>query len=271
MRRQLGWALALALFAAGTMTWNAAAQAAPQFATVTAYEAVLRNGFSIRHDHREVIQDVTRLYVSASPDSGYVDVPTAEIVSVEKEEIPVPRTADPAKPADVSRLVTTASDQHQIDADLIHSVIGAESGYNPRAVSPKGAQGLMQLMPGTASHLRVKNAFEPAENVDGGTRYLRELLLRYNNDLAKALAAYNAGPERVTQYGGVPPYYETRAYVGRVIRDFNRKKLAQKRSCPLPTAGSQPAVAAKTARACSQSNTKDERSKPAAIHKPAGS
>ena len=99
----------------------------------------------------------------------------------------------------------------RLDPDLVNSVIKAESGFNVRAVSPKGAQGLMQLMPGTASQLGVPNAFDPQANVEGGREYLRELLERYNFDLVKALAAYNAGPQRVEQYGGVPPYYETRA------------------------------------------------------------
>lgn len=90
----------------------------------------------------------------------------------------------------------------------------------------------MQLMPGTASQLGVPNAFDPQANVEGGTKYLRELLERYNFDLVKALAAYNAGPQRVEQFGGVPPYYETRAYVARVVRDFNKKKIAQKKAAP---------------------------------------
>jgi soluble lytic murein transglycosylase-like protein len=112
---------------------------------------------------------------------------------------------------------------------LISSVIHAESNFNARAVSPKGAQGLMQLMPKTASQLGVANPFDPQANVDGGTKYLRELIERYNFDLVKALAAYNAGPQRVAQYGGVPPYRETRAYVARIVRDFNKKKLAQQK------------------------------------------
>src|SRR5579863_2390411 len=88
----------------------------------------------------------------------------------------------------------------------------------------------MQLMPGTASQLGVGNAFDPGANVEGGTRYLRQLLQRYDFDLIKALAAYNAGPQRVDQYHGVPPYYETQAYVARIVRDFNRKKIAERKA-----------------------------------------
>jgi soluble lytic murein transglycosylase-like protein len=130
--------------------------------------------------------------------------------------------------ADLSELVASASGAYRLDPDLVNSVIRAESGFNVRAVSPKGAQGLMQLMPQTASLLGVQNSFDPQANVQGGARYLRELLERYNFDLIKALAAYNAGPDRVEQYGGVPPYYETKAYVARIIREYNARKLAEK-------------------------------------------
>jgi len=102
----------------------------------------------------------------------------------------------------------------------------------------------MQLMPQTASQLGVTNSFDPKANVDGGTKYLRELLEKYNYDVVKTLAAYNAGPQRVEQYHGVPPYYETRAYIARIIRDFNRKKLAEnpalaKKSTPAKQGSSQ--------------------------------
>ena len=192
------------------------------------YDATLRNGFTIRHDHQEKLADVTRLYLSADPAGGFVDVPTEEIVSVDRLEVPLPPPMQTATREEVDRWVNSASDQHNVDPDLIRSVIKAESGFNSRAVSPKGAQGLMQLMPSTASQLGVKDAFAPSENIEGGARYLRDLLVLYNNDMAKALAAYNAGPQRVAQYNGVPPYRETHAYVARVIKDFNRTKLAQR-------------------------------------------
>ena len=192
--------------------------------------ANLHNGFSIRHERHEVNGDITRLYMSAEPSSGYVDVPSAQIENFEPAP-PAPQavTSRGQTPVDLSTIVSEASARSEVDADFIASVIRAESGNNPRAISRKGAQGLMQLMPGTAGKLGVKNAFDPAENVDGGVRYLRELLLLYNNDMVKALAAYNAGPQRVQQYKGVPPYHETHAYVARVINDYNRKKLAQRK------------------------------------------
>jgi soluble lytic murein transglycosylase-like protein len=192
--------------------------------------ANLRNGFSIRHQRHEVAGETTRLYMSAAPDSGYIDVPTAEIEGFEPAPPdPLETASQTQKPRDLQSIVSGASTRNQVDADFIASVIRAESANNPRAVSRKGAQGLMQLMPQTASQLGVKNSFDAAENVDGGVRYLRELLLFYNNDMIKALAAYNAGPQRVQQYKGVPPYDETRAYVARVIKDYNRKKLAKRK------------------------------------------
>jgi soluble lytic murein transglycosylase-like protein len=187
--------------------------------------AMLRNGFSIRHERHEIIGSTTRLYTDADG-KQFVDVPSAEVVSYEPE--PATPPAEKAKShADLGQVVQSASDRYRLDPDLVNSVIRAESGFNPHAVSRKGATGLMQLMPKTASQLGVSNAFDPAANVDGGSHYLRELLEKYDFDLVKALAAYNAGPQRVEQYGGVPPYYETRAYVARIIRDFNRKKTAQ--------------------------------------------
>jgi soluble lytic murein transglycosylase-like protein len=124
---------------------------------------------------------------------------------------------------DIDEVVSAASTRNNIPANLIKSVISVESGFNPNAVSRKGAQGLMQLMPETALEMGVKNPFDPSENVEGGARYLHELLGLFHNDVPKALAAYNAGPERVEQYHGVPPYPETTAYVSRVIRNLNQR------------------------------------------------
>ncbi|MGC2195183.1 MAG: lytic transglycosylase domain-containing protein [Terriglobales bacterium] len=215
--------------------------------------AILRNGFTIRHESRAPLGDVTRLFLT--PDgASFVDIRTAEIDRIEPDlspahppenNIPSAAAAMPAPPppaptlpsppaasgrVDVSEVVSAASGRYRLDPDLVNSVIRAESGFKVHAVSPKGAQGLMQLMPETASKLGVPNAFDPKANVDGGTRYLRELLERYNFDLIKALAAYNAGPQRVEQYKGVPPYRETRLYVASIVRDFNRKKIAQQKA-----------------------------------------
>ena len=212
IRLQLGLVLvsALSAFAGGP-------------ATRTAYDLTLKNGFTIHHYRREVIGSQTRVYID---DTNYVDVPTSEISGISESQEPLPAAPELQSKTDLNQVIAAASDKTQIDPDLITSVIHAESAFNPRAVSPKGAQGLMQLMPGTAARLGVTNAFDPSANVNAGTQYLRELLLQYNDDIAKALAAYNAGPLRVQQYHGVPPYRETRAYVAHIIKEFNRKKLA---------------------------------------------
>ncbi|MCU1271447.1 MAG: Lytic transglycosylase, catalytic [Acidobacteriaceae bacterium] len=214
--------------------------------------AILRNGNSIRHERRQVVGPVTRLYLSDSA-SGYIEIPTDQIERFETDTTPaISQAAAPERPNPAPKLsfpssiaqtvnqqqalvdrrsldemVSGAGQRHQIDPDFINSVIRAESGFNNRAVSKKGAQGLMQLMPQTASHLGVANSFDPNSNVEGGTKYLRELLEKYNYDVPKALAAYNAGPGRVDRYRGVPPYFETQTYVAKIIRDFNRKKLAE--------------------------------------------
>jgi hypothetical protein len=238
--------------------------------------AVLKNGFSIRHERREIVGEVTRLYVTADG-ASFVDVPTAEIEHFEAApEVPASGSRLPASgtspllakyagngapitpstgPLDLNEVVNSASGRYRLDPDLVNSVIKAESGFKVRAVSPKGAQGLMQLMPGTASQLGVPNAFDPQANVEGGTKYLRELLERYNFDLVKALAAYNAGPQRVEQFGGVPPYYETRAYVARIVRDFNKKKAAQEKAA---AASAAKAGASKHAGAKSQASGREQ-------------
>ncbi len=187
--------------------------------------AVLQNGFTIRHERHEVIGDTTRLYTSTTTED-FVDVPTAQVASFAPDDRPAP-TPETKQP-DVHAMLKVAGDKHGLDPDFLASVVHAESAYNTRAVSPKGAQGLMQLMPATAAKLGVKDSFDPASNVDGGSKYLRALLDQYNGDVVKALAAYNAGALRVQQYHGVPPYAETRAYVRRIVAEYNRKKAATK-------------------------------------------
>jgi soluble lytic murein transglycosylase-like protein len=201
--------------------------------------AVLDNGYTIRYSRREVIGSSTRLWVCEDQSAGYVQIPTEQIVRFEREDSAVPATprstsaletttaAVPPAEESIEKLIANAAARHQIDPDFLASLVRAESNFNPKAVSPKGAQGLMQLMPHTANSLGVLDILDPAANIEGGTRYLRQLLGQYSGDAVKALAAYNAGPQRVQQYGGMPPYRETRAYVTRVINDFNRKKLEQ--------------------------------------------
>ncbi len=201
--------------------------------------ARLRNGFTIRHERRQVLGETTRLFLGTD-NSSYVDVRSDEIESFERDLTPPtkpiaearPATASPSQTvatASIPEIVNSASATHHLDPDLVNSVIHAESGFNVRARSPKGAQGLMQLMPSTAGQLGVMNAFDPKANVGGGTQYLRQLLEQYNFDLVKALAAYNAGPQRVDKYRGVPPYSETRAYVAKIVREYNKKKEAQEK------------------------------------------
>jgi soluble lytic murein transglycosylase-like protein len=218
-----------------------------QLLALSAEVAVLRNGFTIHCERREQTGNTTRLFTK----TGFLDVPTSEIVSFEPDNTPEApgASADAAQPAEtiatmnpatppatgntsiaavnLDQVVREASNRYQLDPDFVNSVIKAESNFQSRAVSPKGALGLMQLMPGTASQLGVADPFDPRANVEGGTAYLSQLLNLYNNDPIKALAAYNAGPNRVEQYHGLPPYMETRAYVARVVRDYNAKKRAE--------------------------------------------
>ncbi len=199
-----------------------------------AEQLTLRNGFQMRCDHYAATGGTVRIYLNAGEDN-YIELPQQEIVSAQPLAEPARSQAAPA-PAphsdaltrtDLGQILSRAGQAHNLDVDLLASVVHAESGGNTHAVSRAGARGLMQLMPGTAATLGVKDSFQPDQNVRGGSAYLDALLTRYHDNLALALAAYNAGPEAVDRYHGIPPYRETRAYVARVIHEFNRRVRAR--------------------------------------------
>lgn len=181
---------------------------------------VLRSGQRLDVSSYQILGDKYRLQVAG----GTVFVATEDVLSIEPEEV-----FTRLKPADnfkgpFRELIEAASAQYKVDADLIASVIAVESNFEPKAISRRDARGLMQLLPETAAKLGVKDIFDPKENIDAGTRYLSDLLKRYDNNLVLALAAYNAGPEKVERFGSVPPYAETISYVRRVKRAYENSK-----------------------------------------------
>lgn len=199
----------------------------------------LSNGFELDCVRHEALGgDVVRLYMRG--DNNYQDMKAVEIARIEILPDPPPlqpqaQTASAKFAAavqtgptatEMGQMLANAGAAHNIDEDLLASVIHAESGGRVKAVSRTGARGLMQLMPSTAREVGVQDAFRPEQNIAGGTAYLDTLLKRYKDNLALALAAYNAGPGAVDRYRGIPPFRETRAYVTRVIREFNRRKQA---------------------------------------------
>lgn len=223
-----------------------AAAGAARAADTSGLHVTLTNGFDLTCDHRQTVGDRVRLYLEPGSES-FLEVALLEIASVETALIPdrgftlnptalpqaVLRLPDPT-PEQLQGMMAHAGEQHNLDVDLLASVVRAESGGNIRAVSRTGARGLMQLMPSTAQQLGVADSFHPEQNINGGTAYLDALLTRYHDDIPLALAAYNAGPAAVDRYHGIPPYRETRAYVARVIHEFNRRKAIAARK-PGPT------------------------------------
>lgn len=188
--------------------------------------AVLTNGLRIHADSHQSEGDLVRLKTNA----GSIEFPASQVARFEQEDyVPPPPApavkAAPAPPLSPKELIDRAAAKAGLPPAIVHSVARAESGYQVNAVSPKGAIGLMQLMPGTASELDA-NPYDPEQNATAGAMYLRDLLIKYQNDphqVSKAVAAYNAGPGAVDKYNGVPPYRETRGYVNRVLRDYNQK------------------------------------------------
>ena len=191
--------------------------------------AVLASGMRLRVDRHEERGASVVLYNGA----GSTTLGAAEVAAFEPEEYVAPKPqleavktaaapAAPPAPPDPRALVDAAATKTAIPAKLLRSVVAAESAYQADAVSPKGAIGLMQLMPDTASRYGA-DPKDPVQNVAAGTAYFRDLLLKYNGDVALALAAYNAGPGAVQKYGTIPPYRETINYVNRIDRAYNKK------------------------------------------------
>ena len=210
---------------------------------VFAGEYVLFTSGSRMHvDRHEADEGVVRLYEG----TGYTEMPAGAIAGFEPDGRLV-KSGDLAAPVPLAapekrspgELADEAADKYGLPRDLVRSVISAESGFQPDAVSPKGALGLMQLIPGTARDLGA-DPRDPAQNVDAGTRYLRDLLLKYDGLLWHALAAYNAGPGVVDRYSDVPPYRETVRYINRVDRQMRAKKAGRPNDHATPSAAAKP-------------------------------
>jgi hypothetical protein len=184
--------------------------------------AVLRSGARLHITGYEQLGDKIRLTV----EGGSVEIAADDLVNVEPEDQFTAIATKPELKGPFGDLIRAAAQKHGVDEKLIDHVIAVESNYNPKAVSRKSAQGLMQLLPQTAAKYSVSNAFDPAQNIDGGTRYLKDLLAKYSGDVKLALAAYNAGPDMVTRYGGVPPFPETQHYVRMITEKLSKDAAA---------------------------------------------
>jgi len=203
------------LLGLGVLALSALALTAPP---ARAEIAVLTNGMTLKVVDRRVDGDVVYLSLKGG---GEVGIPPSLIRGVVPDEV-VDEIVSTG--GDLHALASEAARRHGLDPELVLAVVTVESGFRPEAVSPKGAQGLMQLMPATAQALGVQNALDPAANLDGGSRHLSELIALYNGDVTKALAAYNAGTGAVARHGGVPPYRETQEYVKKVMKRYRSGK-----------------------------------------------
>jgi soluble lytic murein transglycosylase-like protein len=182
---------------------------------------VLRTGARLNVSAYQLLGDHYRIQING----GSAEIAAADVVAIEPEEIFVAAPRMPLTQAPFGELIRSSSQKYGVDADLLFSVIAAESNFNTKAVSHRGARGLMQLLPATAARLGVKDIFDPEQNIDAGARYLRELMTRYRGDLVLTLAAYNAGPGAVQRYGRVPPYNETISYVRAIRKTYAQRKL----------------------------------------------
>jgi transglycosylase-like protein with SLT domain len=183
---------------------------------------VTRGGQRLHVSGYQLLDGKYRLQV----EGGFVEMQAEDVVAIEPEDVFVSAPPVPVAKGPFRDLIEAAASRYNVDAELIASVIAAESNFEPKAISRRNARGLMQLLPETAARLGVHNIFDPAENIDAGTHYLSDLLARYKNDLALTLAAYNAGPLRVQQYGHVPPFSETQLYVRKVRSAYAKRKAA---------------------------------------------
>jgi soluble lytic murein transglycosylase-like protein len=176
---------------------------------------VLQTGQRIHVTGYERVGDTLRLTMTG----GTLEIPADAILRVDPEDTFLPVKVK-LLDCPYANFISESARAHAVAPELVASVIAVESNFNPNAVSWRSARGLMQLRPETSARFGVKNVFDPQQNIEAGTKYLKELLLRYNGDLALTLAAYNAGPDRVGQYRSVPPYRETRDYVRRVTEKY---------------------------------------------------
>lgn len=179
--------------------------------------AVLRSGARLHVTGYQLYGDRVRLAVAG----GQVDIAASELIDVEPEDLfPAPPPANADFAVRYAKFIHAAAQKYGVDERLIAQVIAAESNFNAKAVSRKRALGLMQLLRETAARYAVVNVFDPAQNIDAGTHYLKNLLSRYRGDVRLALAAYNAGPQMVDRYGGVPPFPETQSYVKQITSNL---------------------------------------------------
>lgn len=195
--------------------------------------AVLNTGVRLHISGYEQAGLNVRLHV----DGGTVDVPADSVVRYEPEEIFAPIAAK-APEVELSvpfaEFIRAAAKKYSLDAQLLARVVQAESNFNPRAISNRNAQGLMQIIPSTGSRLALRNPFDPAQSIEAGAHYLRQMLDKFSGNVELALAAYNAGPDRVVQYHGVPPYRETRNYIRKITKPAPQKPGSQKVAAAIP-------------------------------------